>query len=52
MRENKDIQIKVRVTATEKERIDQYCAANDLTMSQFLRLAFEELLGGCQNDKQ
>lgn len=44
MKERKDIQIKVRVTATEKEQIERYCKANDLTMSQFLRMAIEEVI--------
>ena len=44
MKENKDIQIKVRVTATEKEMIERYCDANDLTISQFLRMAINEVI--------
>lgn len=45
MKEVKDIQIKVRVTKSEKEMIEAYCANNDLTVSTFLRLAINELMG-------
>lgn len=44
MKENKDCQIKVRVTPKDKERIESYCANHDLTVSQFLRMAFNEIL--------
>lgn len=44
MKDTKDIQIKVRVTETEKERIDKYCAVNALTVSNFLRMAINEVL--------
>ena len=33
MKENKDIQIKFRLTASQKERIDKYCEANGLNVS-------------------
>lgn len=45
MKENKDIQIKVRVTKSEKELIEEYCELNELTVSNFLRLAIKEILG-------
>ena len=44
VKENKDYQIKVRITKSEKEKLLSYCEANDLTVSQFLRLAMSELL--------
>lgn len=44
MKEVKDIQIKVRITPTEKEEIMEYCEASDLTISQFLRMAINEVL--------
>ena len=44
MNENKIHQIKVRVTTQEKERISNYCAANNLTVSQFLRMAIYEII--------
>lgn len=46
MKENKDIQIKVRITASQKEKMDLYCAASGLNISQFIRLAITEFLGG------
>lgn len=44
MKENKDCQIKVRVSKSEREMIEQYCADAELTISQFLRLAITEYL--------
>ena len=44
MKENKEEQIKVRITPTEKEKIMQYCEINNLTVSQFLRMAISEVL--------
>lgn len=46
MFENKDIQIKVRVTPTEKEQIMEYCEKHQLTISQFLREAIYNKLSG------
>lgn len=40
--ENKTIQIKVRVSETDKEIIDEYCAVYGLTLSNFLREAIAE----------
>lgn len=40
--ENKTIQIKVRVSETDKEIIDEYCAVYGLTLSNFLREAITE----------
>jgi antitoxin component of RelBE/YafQ-DinJ toxin-antitoxin module len=34
----------VRITATEKERIEKYCETHDLTISQFLRMAINEII--------
>lgn len=44
MKENKEEQIKVRITPTEKEKIMEYCEINNLTVSQFLRMAISEVL--------
>lgn len=47
MKEIKDIQIKVRITPTEKEKIDGYCEDHNLTVSDFLRAAIiKQLKGG------
>lgn len=42
VKENKDNQIKVRITKSDKERIDEYCAANDMTVSSLMRMALKE----------
>lgn len=42
MKEIKDIQIKVRISATEKEIIDSYCEEHGLTISNFLRAAINK----------
>lgn len=42
MKENKSFQIKFRLTATMKEQIENYCAANALTASEMIRLAIQE----------
>lgn len=44
MKENKSIQIKVRITPTEKKLIDEYIAAMDINLSEFLRMAIKEAL--------
>lgn len=44
MKENKIDQIKFRLTASQKEEIERYCAAHGLNISEFLRLAATELL--------
>ena len=44
MKENKEYQIKFRLTATMKAQIDNYCVAHGLNVSEFLRLACAELL--------
>lgn len=46
MKENKSVQIKVRITPTEKDKLLEYCAANDVTVSQFIRNAIKEFFGG------
>ena len=52
MKENKDVQIKFRLTASQKEKIEKYCELSGLNVSQFLRLAVDEYLnGGNKNDK-
>lgn len=44
MKEIKDIQLKVRVTSREKEEIQEYCEAHKMTISDFLRVAANNLL--------
>ncbi len=42
--DKKNIQIKVRITPIEKERIDSYCEEHELSISDFLRVAANKLL--------
>lgn len=49
MKENKSIQIKVRITPTEKKLIDQYIAGKDINLSEFMRMAINEALPQEQN---
>lgn len=44
MRENKTVQIKVRLTESQKAQLLEYCANNELNISEALRLAITELL--------
>lgn len=44
MKENKDVNIRVRVTQADKDKIYAYCEANGLNTSQFVRLAIQEYL--------
>lgn len=37
--DKKNIQIKVRISPVEKERIDNYCEQHELSVSDFLRAA-------------
>lgn len=46
MLETKDIQIKVRVTPTEKEQILAYCEKHSINLSEFLRQAIYNQLSG------
>lgn len=44
MKENKTVQIKFRVTESQKEQIEKYAASANLNISQVMRLAITELL--------
>ena len=44
MTEKKDIQIKVRITATDREMISNYCEDHNITISDFLRAAIYKKL--------
>lgn len=44
MKENKNFQIKVRLTATEKDAVNNYCEKHGMTVSEFLRTAIENKL--------
>ena len=49
MKENKSIQIKVRITPTEKKLIDKYIAGKDINLSEFMRMAINKALSQEQN---
>lgn len=46
MRENKTVQIKFRLTESQKQQVEEYAAAAGLNISEVMRLALNELLGG------
>ncbi len=46
MKENKEFQIKCRVTASQKEQLQKYCETAELSISEALRLAINELING------
>lgn len=50
MKENKDYQIKCRLTQTEKERIFDYCERHDMTLSEFIRMACDRIFGIQEDD--
>ena len=52
MKENKDVQLKFRLTTSQKTQIENYCATHNITVSEFLRMTVNEFLGGKQNGKQ
>ena len=53
MKENKEFQIKCRITASQKQELLDYCAAADISLSAAMRLAINELInGGIKHDKQ
>ena len=49
MKENKEFQLKARFTLEQKQRILEYCEKHDMTVSEFIRYACEEIL--FQEDK-
>lgn len=44
MKENKTVQVKVRLTESQKAQLLEYCANNELNISEAMRLAIAELL--------
>ena len=43
MKENKQENIKVRITPKEKERIVEYCELHNITISVFIRMAVSRI---------
>lgn len=44
MKENKTVQIKFRLTESQKKEVEAYAAAHNLNVSEVMRLALNELL--------
>lgn len=44
MKETKDKQLKFRVSATEKEKIEKYAEEHNLTVSELLRAALNRFM--------
>lgn len=42
--ENKDWQMKCRLTQTEKEKVLAYCEKHHMSISEFVRLACERII--------
>ena len=49
MKENKDFQLKVRLTKSEREILVQFAEKHSLTMSEVVRAALEKMIGGNNN---
>lgn len=43
-KENKNCYVRVRITKSERDQIEAYCAKHDLSISEFMRLAIEEFI--------
>lgn len=43
MKENKQENIKVRITPKEKEKIKEYCDKHDMSISEFVRMAVSRI---------
>lgn len=46
MRENKDYQLKVRLTQAEKNALQKYAGEHNLTISEVVRQALYRIVGG------
>lgn len=42
MQENKEKQIKFRLTASQEQQVKDYCAAQNITVSELMREALKE----------
>lgn len=49
IKENRDYQLKVRLTNSEKENVINYAAAHNITISELVRAAIQRYLGGKEN---
>lgn len=48
MLETKQTKIEIRMSIQEKERIKEYAAAHDLSISELVRIALNQIIGGKQ----
>ena len=46
MKEIKDYQLKVRLTQTERQKLQEYAAAHNMKISEVVRQALYRVLGG------
>ena len=46
MKENRDYQLKVRLTNSEKEKLVEYAAAHEMKISELVRWALKNIIGG------
>lgn len=44
MKENKTVQIKFRLTESQKKQVEEYAVAQNMNVSEVMRLALNELL--------
>ena len=51
MKDIKTVKLDIRLTAAEKELIKKFAADHNLTMSELVRSALNQIIGGFQNDK-
>lgn len=46
MKQNREYQLKVRLTNSEKEKLVESATAADMTISEFVRMALYQFIGG------
>lgn len=52
MKENREYQLKVRLTNSERDWLVQAAEAADMTISEFVRAAIFRTIGGQENEKE
>lgn len=51
MKENRDYQLKVRLTSSERDLLVEKAAAAGMNISEFVRVALYQFIGGNKNGK-
>ncbi len=51
MKENKTTKIDIRMTTQEKEQLKEFAEGCNITISELVRQALNNIIGGFQNDK-